>query len=495
MKVPGDRSLVPRFALTTLVVFVAVAITLWWVLATIIRERTESTAQEHAEFVTHSVIRPALSGIDLTSPLGPGDPGYGELRDLIFSDVLEVQFPVVRVKVWGPHGTVLFSDEPRLVGRRFVLIPGLRSAFGGRVVSVPSDPSRAQNIFEREGILATFVPLAPAATGAAPSAVVELDTDIAAAAIPVGRPFRLVGVALLGGLAAVYLIQLPLVRRLGRTLREQNRKLGTLLRQEQRTVEELRDLNRRQAEFLAVTSHELRTPLTSIAGYAKTLMKPAFTHDPTAREEFLLAIERQADRLSSLIENILAVTQLSGSSRETADSSLPEAIGSVLARLGQDADRVVVDIPTDLPPLPVDPRLLELVVGNLIDNALKFSPDGSRCRLGARREGRETVVWIEDDGIGIADEHLARIFDRFYQVDSSSTRRHGGVGLGLHLVKAVIEEAGGTIDALSDPGQGTRFAFRLPVRRSLVERGDFTPDQGDPSGAHLSSSHRAVSTP
>jgi len=498
MKIPADRSLVPRFALTTLVVFVAVAITLWWVLATIIRERTESTAQEHAEFVTHSVIHPALSGIDLDMPVGPGDPGYGELRELIVSDVLEVQFPVVRVKVWGPDGTVLFSDEPRLVGRRFVQIPGLQSAFGGRVVSVPSDPGRPENVFERdrhEAILATFVPLAASAPGADPSAVVELDTDIAAAAVPVGRPFRLVGLALLGGLASVYLIQLPLVRRLGRTLREQNRRLGILLRQEQQTVEELRDLNRRQAEFLAVTSHELRTPLTSIAGYAKTLMQPNFTDDAASRREFLQAIERQAGRLGGLIENILGVTQLSESARETADAQLPEAISSVLARLGQEAERVIVDIPTDLPDLPVDRRLLELVVGNLIDNALKFSPDGSRCRLGARREGRVALVWVEDDGIGIAEEQLSRIFDRFYQLDSSSTRRHGGVGLGLHLVKGVIEEAGGTIEVQSDPGKGTRFAFRLPVRQSLVEHGDFTPDQDDPSRAHRSSTHRAVPTP
>jgi hypothetical protein len=218
MKVPGSRRLVPRFALTTLVVFLAVAVSLWWVLATIIRERTESTAQEHAEFVTHSVIHPALSKIDLDSPVGPGDPRYVELRDLIVSDVLEVQFPVVRVKVWNSDGIVLFSDEPRLVGRRFTQAPGLRSAFAGQVVSAPSDPDRPENIFERgrhEAILATFVPLVPSGLGADPSVVVELDTDVAAAAVPVGRPFRLVGLALLGGLAAIYIIQLPLVRRLG----------------------------------------------------------------------------------------------------------------------------------------------------------------------------------------------------------------------------------------------------------------------------------------
>src|SRR5918995_1517215 len=138
MKVPGGRRLVPRFAFTTLCVFAAVAIALFWVMIAIIRERTESTAQEHAEFVTHSVIRPALSKLDLAGPLEPGDPRYEELRDLVVSDVLGVQFPVVRVSVWRSDGTVLFSDEPELVGRRYALAPGLRSALGGDVVSTAS---------------------------------------------------------------------------------------------------------------------------------------------------------------------------------------------------------------------------------------------------------------------------------------------------------------------------------------------------------------------
>jgi two-component system phosphate regulon sensor histidine kinase PhoR len=245
--------------------------------------------------------------------------------------------------------------------------------------------------------------------------------------------------------------------------------LHTLLEKEQQTVEELRDLNRRQAEFLAVTSHELRTPLTSIAGYAKMLMQPTIT-DAASRQEFLLAIERQAGRLGGLIENILAVTQLSESSLEAGSAPLAGAVHSVLARLGPGAERVDVDIAADLPDVQVDRRLLELAIGNLLDNALKFSPDASRCRLGARLEGNDVLVWVEDDGIGIAQEHVGRIFERFYQVDSSSTRRHGGVGLGLHLVKAVTEEAGGTIDVQSEPGEGTRFTLRLPASDPAVEQ-------------------------
>jgi signal transduction histidine kinase len=461
----GRQRLVPRFALTSLVVFAAVGVALWWVLAATIRERTESTAQEHAEFVTHSVIGPALSERDLIGPVGPDSARYEELRRLVVSEVLGIQFPVVGLKVWSEGDKVLFSDERTLVGRTFPPAPGLVSAFDGRVVSAPVDLSRPENVFERQvdhDLLATFIPL-PQEPGEDPRAVVEIDTDIAVAAVPIGRPFRLVGIALLGGLAAIYVIQLPVVRRLGRTLGQQNRRLEVLLRQEQQTVEELRELNRRQGEFLAVTSHELRTPLTSIAGYAKTLMKPAFRDDVAAREEFLGTIEKQAERLGALIENILAVTQLSETAHPPGNAALSKAADRVVARLGQASKRVEIKIAGDLPNVSVDGRLLELVVGNLLDNALKFSPDGSPCQLGARQDGSEVAVWVQDGGIGIAPEHIDRIFDRFYQVDSSPTRRQGGVGLGLHLVKAIVVGAGGTVTVESVVNQGARFIIRLPV--------------------------------
>jgi len=303
-----------------------------------------------------------------------------------------------------------------------------------------------------------------------PPAVVEIDTDVAAAAVPVGRPFRLVGIALLAGLAAIYVVQLPLVHRLGRTLRAQNERLEALLRQERQTVEKLRELNRRQAQFLDVTSHELRTPLTSIAGYAKTLLQPEFRDDAGTREEFLRAIERQAHRLGVLIENILAVTQLGEGVHQTGSASVGKVADAITGRLGPTENRVAADIPDGLAEVQLDARLLELVVGNIVDNAVKFSPEGSSCRVGARLDAGEVVILIEDEGIGISGEHVGRIFDRFYQVDSSTTRRHGGVGLGLYLVKTIVEGAGGTVEVDSAAGEGSRFAVRLPVADAAVER-------------------------
>ena len=233
-------------------------------------------------------------------------------------------------------------------------------------------------------------------------------------------------------------------------------------------MDELRELNRRQAEFLAVTSHELRTPLTSIAGYAKTLTRDGLSDDPAARREFLLAIERQAGRLSTMIENVLAAAQLDGTEPTDTGGSVADAVAAALARLEPAGDRVVVDIATGLPDAALDQHLLELVLGNLIDNALKFSPDGAPCRAEAFVEENSLVIRVEDEGIGIAEEHRARIFERFYQVDSSSTRRFGGVGLGLHLVKQVVERGGGSIHVQDGRRAGTRFNLRIPLRGEPV---------------------------
>src|ERR671922_2133521 len=144
--------------------------------------------------------------------------------------------------------------------------------------------------------------------------------------------------------------------------------------------------------------------ITPIAGFARSLMLPAVDQDGATRREFLEAIGRQTARLGGLIENILAVTQLSDSSFKVDEASLPETARSVLGRMGPAAERVDMDMPADLPALRVDRRLLELVIGNLLDNALKFSPEGSHCRAGARLgRGRRARL-----GGGRRDRHLPR---------------------------------------------------------------------------------------
>jgi signal transduction histidine kinase len=268
-------------------------------------------------------------------------------------------------------------------------------------------------------------------------------------------------------------------------LAEQAAKLEQLLEKEHHTVDELRELNRMKGEFVAVVSHELRTPVTALIGYAKTLRQPEFSEDPAMRQEFLERMERQGDRLLRLVENLLTASNLE-------NNQLPVSVGRVLFEdlvreviegLAGEANRVHVDVPDDLPVLTTDRQLLSRVLQNLVDNALKYSPDGSPCELQARMEGADHIVFrVRDYGIGIPPDELPRIFERFYQVDSSSTRTFRGTGLGLSLVQDLLQHLGGTIEVASEPGKGSTFTVRLPVRheRALLSE----PAQTSTSGAN-----------
>lgn len=264
-----------------------------------------------------------------------------------------------------------------------------------------------------------------------------------------------------------------------RLLAEQASRLEELLEKEHRTVDELRELNRMKGEFVAVVSHELRTPVTALLGYAKTLRQPEFAEDPVLREEFLERMERQSDRLLRLVENLLTASRIE--SRQ-----LPLSLGRVLfedlARevveaLATEPGRVRVRIPRDLPVLRTDRELLSRVVQNLLDNALKYSPEGSPCELDAVAEDGWLVFSVRDHGIGIPAAEIPKIFERFYQVDQSSTRTFRGAGLGLSLVRDLVQHLGGSVEVHSVEGEGSRFTVRLPLEHpSLNGPGTLPPE-------------------
>ncbi len=248
-------------------------------------------------------------------------------------------------------------------------------------------------------------------------------------------------------------------------LTAQAQRLENLLRKESATVDQLRELNRMKGEFVAVVSHELRTPITAMTGYAKTLRLPQFADDALLREEFLERMERQGNRLIGLVENLLTTSRLE-------NDQLSISIGRVLFEdvcresiegLGADADRVVTSVPEDIPVMHTDRQLLSRIITNLLDNALKYSPEGSPCEMDARTDGGELVFSVRDHGIGIEPDQRERIFERFYQVDSSSTRRFSGAGLGLSMVRDLVRHLGGTVTVESTPGEGSTFTVRLPI--------------------------------
>jgi signal transduction histidine kinase len=221
-----------------------------------------------------------------------------------------------------------------------------------------------------------------------------------------------------------------------------------------------------QSDFAAVASHELRTPLTAILGYVKTLRRPEFENDTVARAEFLGAIERQADRLSRLITNMLSAAQVEHheSALRIAPFELDSLVEEIAEGFHESAGRLVVDLPGELPPLESDRDLLGEVLANLVDNGLKYSTADTPVVLGAMLNGNEIVITVHDSGVGIDPREQDQVFERFYQSDQSATRRFGGVGLGLHLVRELVQALGGTVSLESQPGVGSTFTVSMPLR-------------------------------
>lgn len=232
-------------------------------------------------------------------------------------------------------------------------------------------------------------------------------------------------------------------------------------------VTEMRRLESLRRDFVANVSHELRTPVTAIRSAAETIRDVA-SNDIQALPRFTDIIARNAERLGTLVDDLLDLSRIE--SREIR--VVPEALDTWMLvtqvvtlfreRAEKRSQSLVVDVPTTLPRIWADRRALENVLTNLIDNAVKYSGNGTviRVRALSASDGR-IELRVEDTGPGIAEEHLPRLFERFYRVDTGRSRELGGTGLGLSIVKHLVEAMDSHIDVDSTPGVGTRFTFKL----------------------------------
>jgi len=234
--------------------------------------------------------------------------------------------------------------------------------------------------------------------------------------------------------------------------------------------EELRRLDQLKSEFLAMVSHELRTPLTAIIGYSRLLSRQV--HGPlSARQlEHQEAIFRSAQRLSDLINDLLDVSRLEAgrvelTPRPTPVRQIVDQVAAVVAVAAQ-AKQIRIDnaVSPELPLVNADPSRLQQIFVNLVGNGVKFSSAGGMVRVSAGRQRDQVWISVEDRGVGIPKDELARIWDPFYQVEAPMQRRHGGSGLGLAIVRRLVELHGGVVRAESEgENRGSRFTFTLPV--------------------------------
>lgn len=235
-------------------------------------------------------------------------------------------------------------------------------------------------------------------------------------------------------------------------------------------VTRLRRLEVVRRDFVANASHEIRTPVAAIRMAAETLDTDSPPPDPAITSRFLQIIVRQSDRLQALIDDLLSLTRIEQDSenrRVTLENKpviavLRSAVETCQTAADPRKTRVVMDCPFELS-APINAPLLEQAVVNLLDNAIKYSPDGSLVRCTAEREGREVILSVYDRGSGIAPEHLPRIFERFYRTDRARSREVGGTGLGLSIVKHIALAHHGRVSVDSTPGKGSVFRLHIPA--------------------------------
>jgi PAS domain S-box-containing protein len=234
-----------------------------------------------------------------------------------------------------------------------------------------------------------------------------------------------------------------------------------------RNVTGEQQLERTRAEFLATASHELRTPLAAVYGAVRTLRRPDREPDPALDDRLLSMIEQESERLRAIVEQILVASQLDRRELrlDRRDCDVDELCESVLASARVHAaveHTLVLDAPGGHRVIECDPGRLRQVVANLLDNAIKYTPNGGRTELRIR-DGRGSVkIEVADEGVGIPVEAQQRVFEKFFRVDANMLAGVGGSGLGLYISRELVEQMGGTLRLRSEPGRGSTFTVELP---------------------------------
>jgi signal transduction histidine kinase len=235
-------------------------------------------------------------------------------------------------------------------------------------------------------------------------------------------------------------------------------------------VQELQEADRARRRLLADVSHELMTPLTAMRGYLETLALPAAVPDAVTRERYVRIVTEETLRLESIIGDLLDLARLEGGGAELQRSTVP--IASLFSRAAERHAQALADkgvsldtaIAPDAAAVDGDARRLEQAVQNLVANAVRHAPAGGRLELRSTRSAAgEVTLRVEDTGPGIAPEHLPHVFDRFYRADVARDQASGGSGLGLSIVRAIVERHGGRVGVSNVPGGGAAFTLTLPA--------------------------------
>ena len=247
---------------------------------------------------------------------------------------------------------------------------------------------------------------------------------------------------------------------------EENQIVSKLANSVNKMALELDQLENMRQEFISNVSHEIQSPLTSIRGFAEVLENELLS--PEERHHYLGIIKAESARLSRITEDLLKLAALESEDAKFGlkpyrlDKQIRELI--LACEPQWTAKRIDIDVSLEEVPITADEDLLSQVWTNLLHNSIKFTPRGGKVSIELHRQGDKIEFKISDTGPGISEEDQERVFERFFKADKARTRSNGGSGLGLSIVKKIVEMHAGTIDLESKPGEGTTFTIALPIK-------------------------------
>jgi two-component system sensor histidine kinase VicK len=227
-------------------------------------------------------------------------------------------------------------------------------------------------------------------------------------------------------------------------------------------------LNNMRKEFVADVSHELKTPITSIMGYADTLLEGDY--DQETQKEFLQVIASEARRMARLVTDLLDLSRIDSNKKKIKKTSFDlgelakECQKQLAIEIKKKEHHVECFVTADVPPVYADKDDIQRVILNILTNSIKYTPNGGKIKIYVGFVYSDAYIKIIDNGIGIPEEDLNRIFERFYRVDKARTREMGGTGLGLSIAKEILDKNGGSIDIKSEVNKGTEVVIKIPTK-------------------------------
>lgn len=269
-----------------------------------------------------------------------------------------------------------------------------------------------------------------------------------------------------GGVTIPYGVSTSLLRD------EENNLLGmTLIARDMtasRELDRLRSLDKLKSDFVSTVSHELRSPLATIRAYIDTLINRVDPGDSETRSMFLKTIEEEADRLSTLVENMLNIAAIESGKIQLELQHMPiyeivENVGK-LCQVQSQKHSIHLDLKPDLPKINLDKDRMTQVMYNIVNNAIKYSPDGGDIDIRVYEQASAIRVDVQDHGMGMKPENMKNLFQKFYRIESMQTSNIGGTGLGLAITKKLVELHGGKVEVASEYGKGSTFSIILPIK-------------------------------